>query len=239
MDYQNNNYFIKEDYVSRSIANTYVADPNDYWTKKRISRSKRYQYHVYKKAIQVISSIRNCSFVDIGCGYPKKIELLIAPIISNITLIDQPSMASVINRDFPQWKFIPLNLEQCTSTHYGSFDCIVCSDVIEHLINPDPVLKLIRNIIKPNGIIIISTPERDILRGVNCLKSPHKEHVREWNTTEFIKYLTHSGLEIIDHKLLPQAKLTIFEDTLFKFISPPETPRYSGNQMVICKKYSK
>ncbi|MDH3609258.1 MAG: class I SAM-dependent methyltransferase, partial [Gammaproteobacteria bacterium] len=168
--------------------------------------------------------------------YPKKIELLISPVVSNITLIDQPSMESVINRDFPQWSFLPINLEHIESTQYGLFDCVVCSDVIEHLINPDSLLKLIHSITKPSSTIIISTPERDILRGPNCLKSPHKEHVREWNAAEFSNYISQSGLKIIDHQLLPQKKLTKLENLLFKSIKHPKTPRYAGNQMVICKK---
>ncbi len=38
------------------------------------------------------------------------------------------------------------------------FDCILCADVIEHLINPDVVLQKLASWLKPSGSIVVSMP---------------------------------------------------------------------------------
>jgi 2-polyprenyl-3-methyl-5-hydroxy-6-metoxy-1,4-benzoquinol methylase len=40
----------------------------------------------------------------------------------------------------------------------GSYDCIVCADVLEHLKNPQRVLESCRQLLKPQGRILISVP---------------------------------------------------------------------------------
>ena len=40
----------------------------------------------------------------------------------------------------------------------GSFDCVVCNDVLEHLVDPWAVLKLIRPVLSPNGSVVSSIP---------------------------------------------------------------------------------
>ena len=39
-----------------------------------------------------------------------------------------------------------------------SFDCVVCNDVLEHLVDPWAVLKLIRTVLRPNGTVVASIP---------------------------------------------------------------------------------
>jgi SAM-dependent methyltransferase len=42
----------------------------------------------------------------------------------------------------------------------ASFDLILCSEVIEHVPDPDAALKEIHRLLKPRGILILSTPQR-------------------------------------------------------------------------------
>ena len=39
-----------------------------------------------------------------------------------------------------------------------SFDCLVCNDVLEHLVDPWSVLKMLTGFLKPGGYVIISLP---------------------------------------------------------------------------------
>jgi len=233
------NYSIREDYVPRKTAETFVEDPSEYWNEGRIAASGYYQYYVYQKAAELIAKNKLRSFLDIGCGYPRKVRDKITPVTRDITLIDQPSMRRLMECDFPEMKFIPLDLESMDIIIQEKFDCVVCADVIEHLLNPDSLLSFIKKILSPDGLCVISTPERDIERGLNCLHSPKPEHVREWNRKEFVSYLRDSGLEVLEHSVMPKGKLSWIE-----YISLPLitryllNKRYAGCQTVVCKALS-
>ena len=49
-----------------------------------------------------------------------------------------------------------LNLDELLS--HGSFDVIMCGDVLEHLKTPSSVLKKLRKFLKPDGYIVVSLP---------------------------------------------------------------------------------
>ncbi len=50
---------------------------------------------------------------------------------------------------------------------------------------------------------MISTPERDILRGPDNTSSPQPEHVREWNRAKFREYLESLGFMVTEHEIMP------------------------------------
>lgn len=40
----------------------------------------------------------------------------------------------------------------------GSIDCVICNDVLEHLVDPWAVLRLIRVVLRPSGTVVSSIP---------------------------------------------------------------------------------
>lgn len=70
----------------------------------------------------------------------------------------------------------------------GKSSLLICSDVIEHVDDPDQVLDYIEKL-NP-GVIVISTPDRDELK-LDTEDGPPRNihHVREWNHDEFVEYL--------------------------------------------------
>jgi hypothetical protein len=79
----------------------------------------------------------------------------------------------------------------------------VCADVIEHLLNPLPLLASVISELQQGGTLIISTPDREGLRGSRNRHSPKAEHVREWSKSEFRELIKQTGLRIIDHRSSP------------------------------------
>jgi SAM-dependent methyltransferase len=61
----------------------------------------------------------------------------------------------------------------------GSFECVVCFEVIEHVEDPDVVLDELKRVLAPNGLLIISSPNRDHYMPGN----PHHRH--EYSPPEF------------------------------------------------------
>ena len=81
-------------------------------------------------------------------------------------------------------------------------DVIVCSDVIEHLVDPDELLDYIKAI--SYKYLILSTPDRDLVykpSDEGCNGPPANEaHVREWNYQEFDEYIS-MHFNVIDHRV--------------------------------------
>jgi len=144
-------------------------------------------------------------------------------------------MESLVRRDFPEFDFFPLNLEEKNLMLEEKFQCVICADVIEHLLNPDSLLAFLKKLLAPEGHLFLSTPDRDIERGPNCLSSPKPEHVREWNRSEFKKYLQHSGFIVLKHVHLPKKKLNIIDRLTAKIFGYPQNRKFAGCQLSVCR----
>lgn len=61
----------------------------------------------------------------------------------------------------------------------NSYDIIICADILEHLIDPQSVLRDLTRLLKPTGVLIISVP--NVAFGLNRLNLLFGK----WNYTEF------------------------------------------------------
>lgn len=201
-------YYIKAGYHPKERALTFEGDDvGAYWTDERIKKATTNQYYVYEKCFTLLQNRGYHTLLDVGCGPPVKIKGLLAQYCVDIVLVDQPSIADLVNGILPKAEFIPVNLEHIDLVLPKKFDLIICADVLEHLLNPDNCVRFIRRHLAPQGLAVLSTPERDYLRGKDCSYSPKPEHVREWNSVEFAQYITSRGFEIVEHSWLPQLML--------------------------------
>jgi SAM-dependent methyltransferase len=230
-------YFIKDGYRPNLRAETFELQPmKSYWNHKRLRTSSIFQWQVYQACQKHLIAEGCHSLLEIGPGPATKTAMLLARHVEKLVLVDQPSLAEIIKQRLPQSTFLCANLETPDIELTESFDVVLCADVIEHLSDPDPCLDLIKSAIGPSGTAFISTPERDILRGFDCMTSPHPSHIREWNQSELAAYLQSRGFEILAHELLPQGKLSLFE-TLRKSLSggTQRRPEWFGCQMAVVK----
>ena len=70
--------------------------------------------------------------------------------------------------------------------YQGAADCVVCSHVLEHVHHPLRLLQLLRDALKPNGLLLISAPNAS-----SYLRDHYGEHWR--------------GLEAPRHLAIPDA----------------------------------
>lgn len=90
----------------------------------------------------------------------------------------------------------------------GEFDLVIFAEIIEHLLNdPCKVLREIKRILKPNGTLILTTPNVARLENVTKLISgtniydpysgygPYGRHNREYNRHELDQLLRFEGYE--------------------------------------------
>jgi len=226
-------YCIKPGYRARERALTIEAEAGSYWNAERIATAALYQHDVYELAADCAARMGDdLRIADVGCGYPQKL-LRLQPRAASLTCFDQPTLAAVVARDFPSLRFCPVDLER-PAQPAERFDLVICADVIEHLLAPDPCLHLLRDLLTERGILILSTPERDLVRGADCMSSDKPEHVREWNRDEFARFVTRGGLDIVDHLLVPPARLTPFERAEIAARGERGTRRTEGCQVTVC-----
>lgn len=187
-------YFIRSGYRSRNQVEYFLDETDDPIT---------WQPDVYPYAAARAKELGRDVLIDIGCGRAGKLASLA--------------------REHPAWTFVGVdfgdNLSWCRDNHsFGQWveadlestaglpitpslvrrSLVVCSDVVEHLVDPNPVLSLIRDLLNDGSAeAVLSTPARECRSGYDAPGPPRNpSHVREWASDEFQALLRASGFDI-------------------------------------------
>lgn len=197
-------YFIRADYRPRPPRAHAPELPPDYWNAARIRMSRSYQRQVYTRARSLLREHGYRSVIDVGCGPATKLVEILRPLVREAVGADVAPAIDYCRRTHAgAAEFHVVDLERPALDLGRTFDLVVCSDVIEHLADPDPLLRFLPGLLAPGGLIVLSTPEREELRGAAALTSTNPEHVREWSRVELAAYLDARGFEILEQLLLP------------------------------------
>jgi len=151
------------------------------------------QNEVYSFCKTLVEKNSFNSVLDIGCGSAFKLMKYFS---DNETVgIETEPCFSFLNAKYPNRKWL---LSGETSKFFPeekiSSDLVICSDVIEHIIDPDNLLEYISKL--DFKYLVISTPDRDVLKHFSgyedCENGPpiNLAHVREWNFNELYSYLS-------------------------------------------------
>lgn len=197
-------YFIKAGYRPNEVVLTQDEVSGEfYWNETRLERSESYQHPVYRLAGKLIARGGIARVIDVGCGVATKLAQLhrLHPGIDYVG-IDQPATIDFCSKRYRFGRWIADDLEAPDPGIAGlAGDLVICSDVIEHVRDPDVLLAYLRRRTAKGGRVLLSTPERDLLRGRDCDHSPNRYHVREWNRDELQAYLRASGFVIHEHRM--------------------------------------
>lgn len=219
------NYFIKEGYRSNldpGRVRKYDAAPSD-----------QYQENVYQYAADLVREHALHSVVDCGCGSGYKLAKYIGPVCSDITGLDQDAVIRHCLSQYPRFTWLPANFEERRVEVTRKYDLILCVDVIEHLIDPDALLSILKFLAHPESHIVLSTPERDLIHGLGHLGAPaNPYHVREWNMGEFRSYLEASGFTVTGHILVDATTQLDWKSRLKRVVWPK---RYKTCQVAVCR----
>jgi hypothetical protein len=146
-----------------------------------------YQDEVYEEAKNILLNNNYSSVLDIGTGSGFK---LLKYFNDYRTFgVDVEPTITFLRHQYPEKEWG--NFESIS----GSFNLAICSDVIEHIPEPDEFIESILAL--DFDKIIFSTPDRNSMYGEGNLGEPsNTAHVREWTMSEFYCYLSrHFNVE--------------------------------------------
>jgi 2-polyprenyl-3-methyl-5-hydroxy-6-metoxy-1,4-benzoquinol methylase len=140
-------------------------------------------------AIQEIKT-ENIRIIEIGCGNGNNCYQL-AKMGYDVTGIDisEETIANAKKKhQLPNLKFECRSAENVDTTQ--KFDAIVCSEVIEHLYDPDIVVSHLQNILKDGGKAVINVPNgfgpREVLM-TKPMQNAMKNNDWRWKSISFFK----------------------------------------------------
>jgi hypothetical protein len=214
-------YFLKPGYQSREAPAYFVDELPEIV----------YQPDVYPLAAAAARTLGASTLIDIGCGRASKL-LACAEGLETIG-IDFGANIDHCRANHPGRAWVDCDLDRPHRLPVPAADLrrsvIICSDVIEHLLHPEHLLVSLRAALEHAPLLVLSTPERDLARGVEDTGPPYNgSHVREWNLSELALLLEHHGLRLRRIGLTRSDDQRGVMHTIIAFIGGDGRPRRGG-----------
>lgn len=164
-----------------------------------------WQFDVYQTALNLARDNEAKYVVDFGCGSGEKLQMFMPQF--KVIGIDAGSNIEYCWQEHRKGTWIDGNLETMNFDFPMKDAVYICADVIEHLVNPEPLLRAMQGLQKTYPTMAISTPDRDLTHGVAHMgPPPNLGHVREWNMAELRGYLNSLDFTIHDIRHIPCMK---------------------------------
>lgn len=152
-----------------------------------------------------ISLLSNLEILDVGCG-GGLISCELSRLEANVTGIDAIQTNIDIatlhaQKENLQINYLKSTIEELVASTSKQYDVILCLEVMEHIDNPSYFAENLANLLKPNGMIIISTINRTVKAYILAILMA--EYLLGWvprKTHNHSKFLKPSDLHAIFSK---------------------------------------
>ncbi len=156
-----------------------------------------WQREVYENAHALMLEKQLRTVHDVGCGSGYKLVHMLGEF--ETTGIDLPDTIAHVRQKYPDRSWIGESFE---NVRLPPADLVICSDVIEHVQDPDGLMNFIISLSRE--WVVLSTPARELLyddRQRRRFGPPsNPAHVREWSMIEFQRYAARY-LNIVRHEI--------------------------------------
>ena len=188
-------FCIAAGYVARPVPEYYADTPSGI----------TWQPDVYPEAQRIARLVGARTIVDLGSGNGAKLaalhpefEIVGVDIGSNLEFVrTHHPQGTWVEHDFEGDGPLPLDATRLADS------VVVCADVIEHLMDPLPLLRKLHDAFERGAAaVLLSTPERALTWGAEHTGPPPNTcHVREWTIDELGALLEREGFDFGDLEL--------------------------------------
>ena len=149
-------------------------------------------------------SVQNADVLDIGCG--PGVQFLASLESNRFTGMDISAEALGQAKTNGYKHTLQWDLSQDLPLDDGTFDVVVLTDILEHMIEPEQLLLEARRMLRPGGIMIVSVPNHFFLwnrlrimmgRGLILPWSNHQEY-EDWNYFHYRFFRRESIRSLLD-----------------------------------------
>ena len=165
-----------------------------------------------RTVLDLLSPKHGESILDIGCGNARDIVAIRDTGAEVIGVDSSPGMVNAARQELRSIGKCSVSVEvgdaTCLAFPDASFDKVLCSEVIEHI--PDALLALreVRRVLKPGGVLVLSTPNKGSWYGLDryfiwerLLRKKWPHPCDEWRTIEeLLSLVRESGLRLRSQK---------------------------------------
>lgn len=143
--------------------------------------------HLHRYGL-TISFIRNCTVLDLACGsgYGSNLMAQYAKEVIGVDIDESTVLEARKRYKSPNLRFITGSVEK-TNLNSRYFDVVVSFETIEHHDKHEEMMEEIKRILKPGGILIISSPDKYYYSDVRSFKNQY--HIKELYENEFKRLL--------------------------------------------------
>jgi 2-polyprenyl-3-methyl-5-hydroxy-6-metoxy-1,4-benzoquinol methylase len=161
-------------------------------TSEQITSDNPIHQRLYKAYVAAQEYIKG-DVLEVGCGEGRGVEVLISQ-AKSFTAVDKiQSAIDTLQKKFPNGRFLQMNIPPLDGLKDNTYDVIVSFQVIEHIEDDALYLKEIHRVLKPGGVVLITTPNRKM----SLTRNPW--HIREYLPAE-LKALASSFFSKVEMK---------------------------------------
>lgn len=127
----------------------------------------KYRAALIRQILSEEMDLRRARILDLGCGTGATARALTEiPLVVSADV----DLSRLLAFNEPQRNVVRMTA-QCLGLKSATFDGVILHDVLEHLVNPHAVLAEVRRVLKPGGVLYLTTPNR--LSVINFVSDPH------------------------------------------------------------------
>lgn len=186
-------------------------------------------YHRYLFALQVCA---NKTVLDIACGdgYGSALLSSVAEHVTGVDISEEAVLAASENYgnnklDYRHGSCTAIPLES------SSVDVIISFETIEHFKDHTKFMSEVKRVLRPNGLLLISSPDRDIYSAPG--KQPNPYHIKELTRDDFISLISNSfsNIEVLEQKATAGSVIVPVSDSKSRKEGDFETFFHTGERI--------
>lgn len=156
-----------------------------------LNAQQRHFLRVLPKALQ---DRRDVKLLDIGCGSGEFLNFVRTHFGWDVWGIDMNrKVIETARRLYKLENLIAVPLERLGAISIPRFDVVTAFEVIEHLENPNSLIRAAHNVTSPGGMLVLSTPNRKRLVGRRALSDFPPVHLTRWDKTTLGLFVERRG----------------------------------------------